>query len=291
MIHDKLIHVLNDVKNIGEKNFIIVTGGIGDFLTINYYLSFGDNINIIFISKQSLRLKRLFYFYYPSKKFYSLYFDFSLIKKPGFDRTDELIKFFPLLKNIKTVNIPEYFSLIREKKLLKIVDDNILTKIFKKDIRNVFNIPENYAIINPYTEDNRIYCTKCDIIHQGLTNCGLTRNFVLNDYKNIFCFLKEKNITGVIISVLPINIPDDHISNNLINLSNNKIDIIDCIELVKQCDYFFGIDSVFSVIASKILPPNNIYVKCNNTNGYNNKDLYWFPNKNINLQSYININY
>ena len=69
------------------------------------------------------------------------------------------------------------------------------------------------------------------------------------------------------------------------------MDIIDCIELVKQCSYFFGIDSFFSVIASKLLPSNNIYVKCNNHHGYNNKDIYWFPNKNINLQSFINIKY
>ena len=69
------------------------------------------------------------------------------------------------------------------------------------------------------------------------------------------------------------------------------MDIIDCIELVKQCSYFFGIDSFFSVIASKLLPSNNIYVKCNNNHGHNNKDIYWFPNKNIILQSFINIKY
>jgi len=61
--------------------------------------------------------------------------------------------------------------------------------------------------------------------------------------------------------------------------------------LVKQCKYFFGVDSVFSVIASKILKRDSIYIKCNNHNAYNNKHIYWFPNKNINVGSYINIKY
>ena len=78
---------------------------------------------------------------------------------------------------------------------------------------------------------------------------------------------------------------------NIINLSCNKLSIIDCIELTKQCNYFFGIDSVFSVIASKILPNNNIYIKCNHNHGYTNKDIYWHPHKDIQLQRFINIKY
>ena len=31
----------------------------------------------------------------------------------------------------------------------------------------------------------------------------------------------------------------------------------------------------------------NLYVKCNNNHGHNYKDIYWYPNKNINLQSLI----
>jgi len=78
---------------------------------------------------------------------------------------------------------------------------------------------------------------------------------------------------------------------NIINLSNNQTSIFDCIELVKQCSYFFGIDGMLSVIASKLLPINNIYIKCNNKHAHNNKDVYWYPNRDINLQSFINIKY
>jgi hypothetical protein len=291
MNYDSISTVYNDIVIYGKDNFIIVTGGIGDFLTVNYFLSYGKEKNIIFISKQSLKLKKIFTFYYPEKKKYALYFNFSLIDKPGFTTNEELLSFFPKLKIIDALYISEYFPLIRNH-FLTIQNNKILTEIVKNNIRDVFNIPEIFAIINPYTEDNRINCINCNVIHKGIcSSCNLTRNFVYEDYINIFNFLKEKKILGVIISVIPITIPNSFKDINIINLSLTVINIIDCIELVKQCSYFFGIDSVFSVIASKILQSNNIYVKCNNQHGHNNKDIYWFPNKNINLQSFINIKY
>ena len=290
MNYDSISTVNHDILTYGKDNFIVVTGGIGDFLTINYFLSYGDQKNIIFISKQSLKLKKIFTFYYPEKKFYAIYFNFSSIGKPGFTNNKELLKFYPKLNIINSVHISDYFPLIRNYKLT-IQNNKILTEIVKNNIRNVFNIPEIFAIINPYTEDNRINCINCNIIHKNINSCKLTRNFIYKDYINIFNFLKKKKITGVIISVVPITIPNEFENIRVINLSLTKMDIIDCIELVKQCSYFFGIDSFFSVIASKLLPSNNIYVKCNNNHGHNNKDIYWFPNKNIILQSFINIKY
>ena len=65
--HDYINQLIQDINKLGKINFIVVTGGIGDFLTINYFLSFGYKTNIIFISKQSLKLKHLFSYYYPEK--------------------------------------------------------------------------------------------------------------------------------------------------------------------------------------------------------------------------------
>ena len=288
--HNSLMEILSDIVEFGKNNFIIVTGGIGDFLTVDYFFLYTYKKNIIFISKQSLKLRNVLNFYKKKdKNFYSLYYDFSLINKPGFDNSDELINVFPFFKNINIVNISEQFQLIRKIiKTKKNINNNfIINNNLIKDIKEKFNIPEIFAIINPYTEDNRIHCINCNFIHKGLQSCGLTRNFISTDYVNIFKFLEEKNITGVIISIQPIYLKDSFENINIINLSLSKLDIIDCIELVKQCTYFFGVDSFFSVIASKILHHNNIYVKCNNNHGHNYKDIYWYPNKNINLQSLI----
>jgi len=283
---------LSDIKRLNRKKFIIVTGGIGDFFTIDYFYSFSNTKNIIFISKQSLKLKNILNFYCKNNKFYALYFNFSLINKPGFDNNKELLNYFPQFKKVYKVHISDYFPLIRNIiQSKKYTNNYILYNSVNEDIKTKFNIPQNYAVIHPYTEDNRINCIQCNFIHKGISNCGLTRNFINVDYLNIFEFLKKQNITGVIISIEPIHLPNYIKGVNIINLSLDKLDVINCIELTKQCNYFFGVDSLFSVIASKILPPNNIYIKCNNNNGYCNRDIYWYPNENINLQSFINIKY
>jgi hypothetical protein len=36
--HDDLNTVIKDIIDIGKANFIVVTGGIGDFLAIDYFL-------------------------------------------------------------------------------------------------------------------------------------------------------------------------------------------------------------------------------------------------------------
>jgi Tfp pilus assembly protein PilZ len=288
-LHNVINDVLLDINTFGVNKFIIITGGIGDFLTIDYFFSFSEKHNIIFITTQSLKLKTILQFYNKTNKFYSLYFDFSLIGKPGFDKTIELFKFFPELKNIKTINITEYFPLIRNLiNSKKVIGYNMLFNETIIDIKNKFNIPDKFALINPYTEDTRLHCIKCKKPHNGKQKCRLTRNFVNTDYVNVFNFLKKTQIIGVIISITPIHIPDMYKDINVINLSYNNLSIIDCIELSKQCTYFFGIDSLFAIIVSKILPGQNIYIKCNNNNGFNNKELYWYPFNNITHGRFIN---
>jgi hypothetical protein len=293
--YDSLENVLSDINVFGNDTFSIITGGIGDFLTIDYFFFLSNTKNLIFISKQSLRLKDLIKFYNSTNHCYSLYFDFDLINKPGFDNSSELLNFFPSLKSIQIINISDFFPLIKQKitKNKFIISNNLIfNQKTDKNIKVKFNLPETYALINPFTEDNRIGCINCNFIHKGIqNNCKLTRNFIGCDYKNIFEFLKKKNIIGVIVSLEPIYIRDEFKDLKIINLSNNKISIIDCIELVKQCNYFFGIDGMLSVVASKLLSSKNIYIKCNNKHGYINKDVYWYPNKDINLQSFINIKY
>ena len=48
MNYDSISTVNHDILTYGKDNFIVVTGGIGDFLTIIYFLSYGDQKNIIF---------------------------------------------------------------------------------------------------------------------------------------------------------------------------------------------------------------------------------------------------
>jgi hypothetical protein len=288
--YDNLNNILLNIQSYGSNSFIIVTGGIGDFLTIDYFFSYSISKNIIFISKQSLRLKTLMKSYNLKKNYYALYFDFSLISKPGFDNSLELFNYLPIFKKnkIHIVNICDYFPIIRKK--IQITNCINTKSIFFnehviKDIKNKFMLPETYAVICPYTEDSMINCISCNFKHKKQNNCKLTRNFIDEDYIHVLEFLKNNNIIGVILSTTMINIIDDY-KDYIINLSC-KTSLTDSIEIVKQSSFFFGVDSILSVISSKILRRSNIYVKCNNTHGYNFKDIYWYPNKDINLSSII----
>ena len=289
--YDSLNDILIDISKYGYEKFIIITGGIGDFLTIDYFNFFSNTYNIIFITTQSIHLKNLMKLYYLKNNYYALYFDFLLLKKPGFDKSQELLKYFPQFKNINIINICDIFPIIREKlnknNFINFVNNSNIFNIFDLNIKSRFNLPEKYAVICPYTQDNKIHCINCNTKHRKINNCNLTRNFIEKDYINILEFLKKNNIIGVIISIEKINIIEKY-KDIVVNLSS-QLSLFDCIEIVKQSNYFFGIDSFLSVLASKLLDNDKIFIKCNNLHAYNFKDIYWYPNNNINLQKFINI--
>lgn len=291
--HDSKETVLLDIIKEGIENFIIITGGIGDFLTIDFYCNFSSRKNIIFITSHSLKLKELMMTYNFSNKFYSLYFDFSKIGKPGFDTENELFKYFPKLYKVHVVDIIKYFPKIKKMICQYNFYNNIYNnKLFKADdniyIKTRYILPDKYAVIVPYTEDNRIDCIKCHITHNTQNDkCSLTRNFTDQDYNSTFLFLKNNNIKGILISVNHITI-DNNYSDYVINLSG-KLTIKESVEITKHCSYYFGIDSFLSVIASKFLGNQFIFIKCNNKHGHKNKNIYWYPNKFIKLHRFIEV--
>ena len=69
----------DNINNLTENSkTIIITGGIGDFIIIDYFFNFSILYNIIFISKQSLLLKNLMIDYICPNKYFALKFDFFL---------------------------------------------------------------------------------------------------------------------------------------------------------------------------------------------------------------------
>jgi hypothetical protein len=300
-IDDVFFEYENSDENEKQK-YIIVTGGIGDFISLDYIHNYCVHNNIIFISSQSLTIKKLLINILKltssnlKNKYYAIYFDFKSINKPGFDNTHELYKYMPTIKkyNLKIINISDYFIKIRHnikyiRHYKNILNNNIiLNNPIIHDIKTKFNLPNNIAFISPFTEDNRINCIKCNKIHTYKNNggCMLTRNFVNTDYTSAARFLKENNLIGVIISLTHIFINERTSESNLfINLST-KTTLLESIEILKVSKYYIGIDNLFSVVSSKILDPNNIFIKSNNLHLYKNKDIYYLPN-NLNPTSFI----
>jgi|688.fasta_scaffold90150_2 hypothetical protein len=308
--HDDLNYIINIYKNepVSEQNkYIIVTGGIGDFIALDYLYNFSKLNNIIFISKQSLTIKKLLNnvdyfkllnnenFQLYKNKYFSVYFDFKIINKPGFNDLNEIIKHIPLVNeiaNIKVINISDYFPYIKKNINNFYLKSNIYgSKIVSKkiilDIKDKFCLPDNIVFINPYTEDNRVNCIKCNIIHSGINKCRLTRNFLNTDYENIYNFLKNNNLFGVIISSKEIIVPSEF-SNLFINLSC-KTTLLESIEILKVCNYYIGIDGLFSIVASKIFSEDKIFIKSNNKHLYENSMVYYFPKNKVNINSFIKI--
>jgi hypothetical protein len=287
--HDNLNDILSKIEN-NENKYIIVTGGIGDFLTIEYFFSLSKKYNIIFVSKQSTCLKSLMYSYKLPNKYYSLNFNFELIGKPGFNDSSELLKYFPEFEKIKIVNISNYFLIIKNiiTKNKKINTNSIFfNNKINEYIKNKYNIPDNFVLMCPYTEDSRIDCIKCNIIHKQISTCKLTRNFIVDDYVTILNFCKKKYLFCLIISPILINIPEKYNNSKIINLSG-KTSLFESIEISKMCTFYMGIDSFLTVILSKIKESNKIYIKCNNNHGRTYKNVYWFPHKDIKLYETIN---
>jgi len=292
-----LLLIYNSESHEEKKKYVIITGGIGDFLALDYIYKFSRINNIIFISSQSLKLKQLLKdIPLYQNKYFAINFNFKKINKPGFDCSSELIHYIPLISNfsnIKIINISDYFPKIRNNiNILKNNPQNWGSKIMNikliNNIKERFNLPNNIVFISPITEDNRINCIKCNNTHTLFNSkgCILTRNFIENDYIATSNFLKQNNLIGVIVSSMNINIPQYMDQNIFINLST-KTTLLECIEILKISKYYIGIDGLFSIIASKIINKKNIFIKSNNKHLYNNKDIYYFPHKNLNISSFI----
>ena len=290
--YDTIKDILYEISCNDIDTFIIVTGGIGDFIAIDQFFGYSFKKNIIFLTKQSLILKKLLQTYNSKNKYFALYFNFEIIKKPGFYYSNELYTHFPIFKklNIKIINISDIFPILSK----KLIADALFSKhcfLFETislDVKDKFNLPDKYIVISPYTEDNRISCIHCKKSHSKIDKCTLTRNFVDIDYINTIKFLNENNLAGVMLSKVFIEISNSiDINNNIINLSS-KTTLVESIEILKNSSGYIGIDSFLSVIASKLDNCTKKYVKCNNTHARNFKHIYWYPNT-INLQNFIDI--
>lgn len=136
------------------------------------------------------------------------------------------------------------------------------SSLLKQNLVNIsrFNIPNNYAVICPYSSDKR----------------GKGRDFTPADWSAASKQLKIWNLTGVIINHgQDTYFPNDDI---MINLSN-KTTILEAIEILKQAKGYIGIDSCLSVLAAQKFDISRLVVKCINPHCLSWKDVYYSPKK------------
>jgi hypothetical protein len=134
------------------------------------------------------------------------------------------------------------------------------SNLFKHKLADIshFNLPSDYAFIQPYSPNDRQ---------------GGNRDFTKSEWNATLFRLKQLGLKGVVV----LN-SDDYVPNdpNLINLTN-KTSVVEAIEIAKQCSEFIGVDSCFAALVCKFLPDSNITIKTVNEHYLLNQMIYCSP--------------
>lgn len=124
-------------------------------------------------------------------------------------------------------------------------------------------LPVNYCVICPYSSDKRIK----------------SRDFSDDDWAAAIYHLIKRNMTAVVLNNGNEYIPDNAC---LINL-NNKTSFIEAVEVLKKANGYIGIDSSLSVLAAKLFDYPNLMIKSQNDHCYSNKHVYYAPQSKFNF--------
>lgn len=247
-----------------NKDAVVFTGGIGDVLTIDSYLTQEERarINRIYwatktqkFTKQLLKAANKFY---PNLKkhitawdqfdlFHSLGTASSLhkLRKPpgGYDKAQDLSisKIFREIIKLKTP--------FRGSCLLK-------TKI--ADIKK-FSLPKEYICICPWTN-----------------NYSEARNFSVEEWYSVLKWLKHTGQVAVIVGTPETQLPFQvKWATSLIG----KTTISEVVEVLKNAYGYIGVDTWLSVLAAQLFEKNRLMIKSNNSHLYVYKSIYYAPHE------------
>jgi len=251
-------------------NSIILTGGIGDVLTIDSYLTDEDRAKIKKIywatktQKFSRRLINAAKRFFPNLKRhvvawnqFELFHGFGQANwlhkltqdiPPGYDKAQDL-SISLLFKKILNKEIPFQGSCLLRDKIA--------------DIES-FKLPKKYLCIVPHTDNG-----------DGL------RNFTLQEWANVLKWLIHTNQIGV---GLGTNFEAPYEANCFINLIG-KTTPEQSIEVLKHSYGYIGIDTWLSVLAAQLFEPYRLMIKSKNVHLFINKAAYYAPHTNFEFVS------
>jgi hypothetical protein len=127
-----------------------------------------------------------------------------------------------------------------------------------------FKLPMEYAFIQPYSPNDR---------QDG------RRDFSREEWDKTLQHLRDKNRTGVVILNSNDYVPDDPM---LINLAN-KTTITQALEIAKRSQEYIGVDSCFAALVTKFLPNDKIIIKTVNDHYKNHLGIYCAPKQDFNF--------
>jgi hypothetical protein len=118
-------------------------------------------------------------------------------------------------------------------------------------------LPDRYVAICPYSSDKRVR----------------ERDFDDADWAATLFWLVKKGLTGVVLTTGGGYVPD---TPSLVNLSD-RTTVPEAIEVLKRAVGYVGIDSSLSVLGAKLFDPPMLAVKSRNDHCYANKGVYYAP--------------
>lgn len=279
-----------------QNSSLLITGGIGDFLILDYFFDLSqykyiylithmeNHIGSLISKFQNYQQREIISFNCKEKLGVICYHNYNEISDdPNFPHyLKSIIKFaddfsiffkFNEIKNKLEMGNQTKFSL-----------SITLQKI--SDI-SIFNLPDKYYFIAFDSSDKRFHCILCCQPHDSVCPVnGNKRVFVEIDWDNTLKILSKNNLKGVVVGIEPLS--EKYKNSPLLIDITCKTNILESFEILKNAIGYIGIDSCFSVIASKLFEKNNIFIKSIHSHSINWKNVY-FHNKNFTVDLFENI--
>ncbi len=268
-------------RPIINNSSIFISGGIGDVLAIESFMSDQQrkNITTIFYGTKKQPFIELIFSSLPNfenlKNHVVVWDDFSNF--PCFFRKYECISklMFRSQPQPEQLISSEDFGITS---IFAKIKSGIMqfcgSSVFKYELAKInhFNLPISYFVVCPFSTDKTIK----------------TRDFDFNDWSCCMSYLNSKKIQGIVL-----NHGDDIVPNDpqLINLTNQTT-LIESFEILKQANGYIGVDSCLSVLAAQLFEYPNLLMKSNSEHCYENLNCY-YPKQNKldfinhNLESFI----
>jgi hypothetical protein len=250
-------------KMLIEKNAVTITGGVGDWIVIDSFLTDEERARIktIYWATKTRRISQQLFFgvakqFFPNLKKQVVVWDqFDLfhsfhrashvhkITTPprGFDQSQDLSIYYAFPRILEE-KIPFYGSCLLRCKLANI---------------DHFKLPKKYVCIVAGTSNN-----------DGL------RNFTLQEWASVLKWLIHTNQVGVALGSPDLGAPFE--TSCLINLIG-KTTPVESTEILKNAYSTILVDSWLSLLASQLFESEQLMVKSKNTHLFSYKSLYYAP--------------
>jgi hypothetical protein len=118
-------------------------------------------------------------------------------------------------------------------------------------------LPERYFVVHPYSENARTP----------------VRDLSFNEWLSVYSFVRARHTSVVVVNKggIPYASPSDVID------FTDRLDLLAAIEVTKGACGFAGVASVFSVVASKVLPKESLFIKGGRDLRENYSSFYYAP--------------